>query len=279
MPNHKVVPVEILILQAPVRTGNEILNIKNVCHGFDKTQPDQLVLDGVNLTLPEGEIARPLRIGQVNVAADHRGVDRADRRRRDLPRQTSRRPGQGRRHGVPGVCAVPVADRASERGGGAEALGVAQKRRERALAAIDLIGLDGFENPYPRELSGGMHQRVGFARALVVDPTLLLMDEPFSALDVLTAENLRTDLLNLWTQGKMPIKSMLILTHNIEEAVFMCDRILVLSSNPGRVIAEIKVPFAHPRNRLDPAFRSLVDEIYAKGEFNRSLQHLEIWRC
>ncbi|WP_253635983.1 ATP-binding cassette domain-containing protein, partial [Burkholderia multivorans] len=138
------------------------------------------------------------------------------------------------------------------------------KSRERALAAIDLIGLDGFENAYPRELSGGMRQRVGFARALVVDPTILLMDEPFSALDVLTAETLRTDLLDLWTQGRMPIKSVLIVTHNIEEAVFMCDRILVLSSNPGRVIAEIKVPFKHPRNRLDPAFRKLVDDIYAK---------------
>ena len=148
---------------------------------------------------------------------------------------------------------------------GLEAQGVgARERRERALAAIDLIGLDGFENAYPRELSGGMRQRVGFARALVVDPTLLLMDEPFSALDVLTAENLRTDLLDLWTQGRMPIKSVLIVTHNIEEAVFMCDRILVLSSNPGRVMAEIKVPFKHPRNRLDPAFRRLVDDIYAK---------------
>lgn len=148
---------------------------------------------------------------------------------------------------------------------GLEALGVgAQERRERALKAIDLIGLDGLENAYPRELSGGMRQRVGFARALVVDPTILLMDEPFSALDVLTAETLRTDLLDLWTQGRMPIKSVLIVTHNIEEAVFMCDRILVLSSNPGRVIAEIKVPFAHPRNRLDPVFRRLVDDIYAK---------------
>ena len=119
-------------------------------------------------------------------------------------------------------------------------------------------------NDYPFQLSGGMRQRVGFARALVVDPTLLLMDEPFSALDVLTAETLRTDLLELWTQGRMPIRSILIVTHNIEEAVFMCDRILVLSSNPGRVVAEIRVPFAHPRNRLDPAFRSLVDEIYSR---------------
>ncbi|WP_404710558.1 AAA-associated domain-containing protein [Sphingomonas sp. MMS24-J13] len=140
----------------------------------------------------------------------------------------------------------------------------AEERRTRALAAIDLIGLDGFENAYPKELSGGMRQRVGLARALVVNPSLLLMDEPFSALDVLTAETLRTDLLDLWSEGRMPIKSILIVTHNIEEAVLMCDRILVFSSNPGRVVAEIKVDLPQPRDRLDPPFRALVDDIYAR---------------
>src|SRR5262249_17273212 len=146
-----------------------------------------------------------------------------------------------------------------------EALGVeSAERRKRALAAIDLIGLDGFESAFPKELSGGMRQRVGFARALVVHPDLLLMDEPFSALDVLTAETRRTDLVDLWVEGGLRIKSVLMVTHNIEEAVWMCDRILVFSSNRGRVAAEIKVDMPHPRNRLDPAFRQLVDSIYAR---------------
>lgn len=147
---------------------------------------------------------------------------------------------------------------------GLEAQGIDRaERRARALAAIDLIGLDGFENAFPKELSGGMRQRVGFARALVVHPDLLLMDEPFSALDVLTAETLRTDMIDLWVEGRLPIKSVLIVTHNIEEAVLMCDRILVFSSNPGRVARELKVDLPHPRNRLDPVFRQLVDSIYA----------------
>jgi NitT/TauT family transport system ATP-binding protein len=146
---------------------------------------------------------------------------------------------------------------------GLEAQGVKRAEREqRSEAAIDLIGLGGYDGAYPKELSGGMRQRVGLARALVVHPDLLLMDEPFSALDVLTAETLRTDLIDLWMEDKLPVKAILIVTHNIEEAVLMCDRILVFSSNPGRVAHELKVPFAHPRNRFDPAFRQMVDDIY-----------------
>ncbi|MGN6748697.1 MAG: ABC transporter ATP-binding protein [Xanthobacteraceae bacterium] len=146
---------------------------------------------------------------------------------------------------------------------GLEALGLPEAEiRKRALAAIDLIGLDGYESAYPRELSGGMRQRVGFARALVVHPNILLMDEPFSALDVLTAETLRTDFLELWGEGKLPIKGVVLVTHNIEEAVLMCDRILLFSTNPGRIISEIAVDLKQPRNRLDPRFREQVEKIY-----------------
>src|SRR5690242_17415894 len=130
---------------------------------------------------------------------------------------------------------------------GLEAQGVpAAERRRQAVAAIDQIGLDGFENAYPKELSGGMRQRVGFARALVVEPDILLLDEPFSGLDVLTAETLRTDFLELWAENRTPIRAVLTVTHNIEEAVLMCDRVLIFSPNPGRITAEIPIRLPHP---------------------------------
>jgi NitT/TauT family transport system ATP-binding protein len=138
----------------------------------------------------------------------------------------------------------------------------AAERRERALRAIDLIGLDGFESAYPKEISGGMRQRVGFARALVVEPDALLMDEPFSALDVLTSENLRGELLRLWHEGDFPTRSALIVTHNIEEAIQLADRVLVLGSNPGRIKAELVVDLPQPRDRRSPQFEALVDRVY-----------------
>jgi NitT/TauT family transport system ATP-binding protein len=160
---------------------------------------------------------------------------------------------------------------------GLEAQGVdPAERRTRAERAIDIIGLDGFETAYPKELSGGMRQRVGFARALVVEPDALLMDEPFSALDVLTAQNLRAELLRLWTQDDFPTKAMLIVTHNIEEAVILANRIFVLGANPGRIRAEIPVAFAQPRDRHDPDFAALVDEIYGfmTGRDSRPPSHV-----
>jgi NitT/TauT family transport system ATP-binding protein len=147
---------------------------------------------------------------------------------------------------------------------GLEALAVPPtQREERALEAIDIIGLGGFESAYPRELSGGMRQRVGFARALVMNPDVLLMDEPFSALDVLTAETLSSDLLELWLEKKIPTKGILFVSHNIEEAVTMSDRVLIFSSDPGRVKAEIPVHLPYPRDKDSAPFKALVDEVYA----------------
>jgi NitT/TauT family transport system ATP-binding protein len=138
----------------------------------------------------------------------------------------------------------------------------AAERRERALAILDTVGLDGFQSAYPKELSGGMRQRVGFARALVVEPEVLFMDEPFSALDVLTAENLRSELLELWEKKTIPTKAVFLVTHNIEEAVLLADRIIVLGRNPGHVRTDFKVTLPHPRDRKGVPFTQLVDYIY-----------------
>jgi len=147
---------------------------------------------------------------------------------------------------------------------GLDALGLPREEaRRRAQDAIDLIGLDGFQSAYPRELSGGMRQRVGFARAMATRPDVLLMDEPFSALDVLTAETLRTDFLDLWEEKQLSTKSVLMVTHNIEEAVLMCDRLIVLSSHPARIGADINIPLPRPRDRLDEEFGNIVDNLYA----------------
>lgn len=146
---------------------------------------------------------------------------------------------------------------------GLEALGIPPEEcRVRALKAIDMIGLDGFETAYPKELSGGMRQRVGFARALVVNPDILLMDEPFSALDVLTADNLKSDLLDLWQSKKTGLNGILFVTHNIEEAIMLADRIIVFRSSPGSIRADLKITLPHPRSDIDPRFRNQVDRVY-----------------
>jgi NitT/TauT family transport system ATP-binding protein len=137
-----------------------------------------------------------------------------------------------------------------------------EERRSRGLKILDTVGLDGFETAYPKELSGGMKQRVGFARALIVEPEVLFMDEPFSALDVLTAENLRSELLELWGDRKLPTRAVFIVTHNIEEAVLLADRIIVLGKNPGIIRTDFRVELARPRDRKNPIFEQLVDYVY-----------------
>ena len=136
------------------------------------------------------------------------------------------------------------------------------ERHRRALRTLHSVGLKGFETAYPKELSGGMKQRVGFARALAVEPEVLFMDEPFSALDVLTAENLRGELMELWLGKKIPTKSIFLVTHNIEEAVLLADRIVILGRNPGRIRADFPVPIGQPRERHSAEFLLYVDYIY-----------------
>lgn len=246
-----------------------LLDIRQVCRSFPKGSGEELlVLEKVDLTIRAGEIVGLLGrsgSGKSTLLRIIAGLISPSSGAAECRGEAIQGPPQGVSMVFQSFALFPWLTVLQNVELGLEALGIDRvERRTRALAAIDLIGLDGFESAYPKELSGGMRQRVGFARGLVVHPDLLLMDEPFSALDVLTAENLRTDLIDLWVEGRLPIKSVLMVTHNIEEAVLMCDRILVFSSNPGRVAAEIRVDLAHPRNRLDPNFRQLVDSIYAR---------------
>jgi len=253
------------------KTGQStvLIDLRNVCRSFPKgSGEDLLVLEKVDLTIRAGEMVGLLGrsgSGKSTLLRIIAGLIAPSSGEAECRGEAIKGPPNGVAMVFQSFALFPWLTVLQNVELGLEALGIDDaERRTRALAAIDLIGLDGFESAYPKELSGGMRQRVGFARALVVHPDLLLMDEPFSALDVLTAETLRTDLIDLWIEGRLPIKSILMVTHNIEEAVLMCDRILVFSSNPGRVAAEYKVDLPHPRNRLDPAFRQLVDTLYAR---------------
>jgi len=149
-------------------------------------------------------------------------------------------------------------------------------RTPRALDLLDRVGLDGFETAYPRELSGGMRQKVGFARAMAVEPELLCLDEPFSALDVLSADSLRGELLELWTTGSIPTKAILMVTHNIEEAAFMADRIIVMEKNPGRIVNNLKLRLPHPRQRKATGFLAVVDRIYSILAGQTQPEHVEL---
>ncbi len=248
-------------------SAEELVRIRGCRQAYHKeSSTDLVVLDDVDLTLHAGEIVGLLgRSGSgkstlLRIVSGLLTPTSGDVRWRGIP---LRGPAAGVAMVFQSFALFPWLTVQANVELGLEAKGMPRAEREKlAEAAIELIGLGGYENAYPKELSGGMRQRVGLARGLVVHPDLLLMDEPFSALDVLTAENLRTDLIELWSEKRLPVKSLLIVTHNIEEAVLMCDRILVFSSNPGRVQHELKVPFAHPRNRHDFAFRQFVDRIY-----------------
>src|SRR5258707_13296501 len=246
-----------------------LLDVQSVSQAFRKSDGDQLVvLEGVNLALREGEIVGLLGrsgSGKSTLLRVIAGLNLPTVGEVRYLNRTVAGPADGIAMVFQGFALFPWLTVLENVQLGLEALGVpAAESRQRSLQAIDLIGLDGFESAYPRELSGGMRQRVGFARALVVHPNILLMDEPFSALDVLTAETLRNDFLNLWGEAQLQIKSVLLVTHNIEEAVEMCDRLLIFSTQPGRVVGEILVDLPQPRSALDPRFRALVDRVYVE---------------
>jgi NitT/TauT family transport system ATP-binding protein len=246
-----------------------LLDVRDVRRSFPKPGGDELlVLDGVDLSLREGEIVGLLGrsgSGKSTLLRLIAGLAKPQGGTLTYLGQTIDGPASGIAMVFQSFALFPWLTVLENVQLGLEALRLPEKEiRTRALAAIDLIGLDGYESAYPRELSGGMRQRVGFARAMVVHPNILLMDEPFSALDVLTAENLRTDFLELWSQAKLPIKGVILVTHNIEEAVQMCDRVLLFSTGPGRVVTEIKIDTPRPRERTSPAFEDYVDRIYVE---------------
>jgi NitT/TauT family transport system ATP-binding protein len=254
---------------APALNLAPLLDVQGVCKSFRKPDGDELVvLEEVNLQLRPGEIVGLLGrsgSGKSTLLRQIAGLDAPSGGVVNYLGHPVRAPASGIAMVFQSFALFPWLTVLENVQLGLEAQGVAEDAmRKRSLQAIDLIGLDGFESAYPRELSGGMRQRVGFARALVVHPNILLMDEPFSALDVLTAETLRGDFLNLWGEGQLPIKAVLLVTHNIEEAVQMCDRALIFSSNPGRVVGEISIDLPQPRHAQDPRFRALVDRVYVE---------------
>ncbi len=254
-----------------------LLDLKNVRRAFRKADGGELlVLDNVELRLNEGEIVGLLGrsgSGKSTLLRIISGLSQPNGGQVNYLGKPVNGPASGIAMVFQSFALFPWLTVLQNVQLGLEALGLPKDEiRKRSLQAIDLIGLDGFESAYPRELSGGMRQRVGFARALVVHPNILLMDEAFSALDVLTAETMRTDLLELWAEGQLPLKGIILVTHNIEEAVLMCDRILVFSSNPGRVVTQIKVDLPQPRDRLDPRFRELVERIYVEMTAKRADQ-------
>jgi len=246
---------------------NTVIEIDNVKKSFRKPGSQELlVLDQVNFQIAEGEIIALLGksgSGKSTLLRIIAGLIQATDGKVLYHGQPINEPVPGLTMVFQHFALLPWLTVLENVELGLEAQGVEkEERRQRALQAIDVVGLDGFESAYPKELSGGMSQRVGIARALVVEPEVLLMDEPFSALDVLTADNLRGDLIDIWKSKRTQIRSMLIVTHNIEEAAFLADRILIFDNNPGKVRAEIKVDLAHPRNDQDEKYRELVDQIY-----------------
>lgn len=244
-----------------------LIKIQDVAKSFISAERQELlVLDKINFTLREGEIVALLGksgSGKSTLLRLMAGLIKPSNGTLYYRDQKITGPVQGVAMVFQSFALLPWLTVLENVELGLEAMGVGRKeRRQRALNAIDTIGLDGFESAYPKELSGGMRQRVGFARALVVEPDILLMDEPFSALDILTTDNLRSDLLDLWASKRTKIKGIICVTHDIEEAILMANRIAIFTSDPGTIQTEIKVDLPYPRDTESLQFRELLDQIY-----------------
>lgn len=244
-----------------------IIEVKNIAKSFRQgDRQELLVLDSINLKVYEGEIIAILGksgSGKSTLLRIIAGLINASSGKVNYRGKSVHRPVRGISMVFQSFALLPWLTVLQNVELGLEALGIeSEERRKRALKAIDMIGLDGFETALPRELSGGMRQRVGFARALVVNPDVLLMDEPFSALDVLTADNLKSDLIDLWQSKQTGLNAIIFVTHSIEEAITIADRIIVFNSNPGTIRADFKVTLPFPRSELDPRFHNQVDRVY-----------------
>lgn len=247
--------------------SENIIAIENLTKSFKKASAqDLLVLEDVNFKLQEGEIVALLGksgSGKSTLLRIIAGLVAPSSGTVTYRGNPVTRPVAGIAMVFQSFALMPWLNVLENVELGLEAQGIGrEERRHRAIEAIDIIGLDGFESAFPKELSGGMRQRVGFARALVINPDVLLMDEPFSALDVLTAENLKSDLLELWKEKKTNTNGILLVTHNIEEAATLADRIVIFGNDPGYIRAELPVTLPQPRDPETPEFRALVDKIY-----------------
>lgn len=249
------------------KQSKPLISIDNITKTFKKSQnQDLLVLKSIDLKIYEGEIVAllgPSGSGKSTLLKIIAGLAKPSKGKVYFQDKPISGPVEGIAMVFQSFALLPWLTVLGNVELGLEAKGLnKQIRRKLALKAIDTIGLDGYESALPKELSGGMRQRVGIARALVVEPELLILDEAFSSLDILTAENLRTDIIDLWFEKQARTKSLLLVTHNIEEAVTMADRIIIFDSNPGQIKSELQVNIKQPRNIQNPSIQKLIDKIY-----------------
>ena len=246
---------------------NTLMELNGIAKSFRSADGGpRLILDDVNFSLAKGEIVALLGksgSGKSTLLRIMAGLIPADTGKAIYRGKDIRGPATGVAMVFQSFALFPWLTVQQNVELGLEAQGIAPAEREkRADAMLELMGLAGFGGALPRELSGGMRQRVGIARALVTNPDVLLMDEAFSALDVLTGETLRNDILDLWDSNRIPTRGILIVSHNIEEAVMMADRIIILSSGPGRIRNEVKINLPRPRTVDSMEVRTLIDEVY-----------------